>query len=163
MGFYGIGVLGTILWGLAWGFLGDALGFKPEGPAMLLLFVPVFVAGLLALTALSLRRRAVDRERRWLAGLPFAVDGYESTLCNGYKAAKLTFSVRHEHQLPASSLLLDLTCAVWPRAKQQDGTIGVNVSWSDSDYWGGRSLRRAFHRLVDRVLLPLHAKHARDD
>jgi hypothetical protein len=161
LGFYGIGVLGMLPWGFLCAWCFESCKVQPEWTFVPALLVPVVVAGVLALIARLTRRRSAARERAWLAGLPFSVERYEDMLYHGDKAARLIFSVRYGQKAPAPSLLADLTGAVFPRSQLQGETIAVNFgSAYDSDFWGGRLLRKTFHRLVERVLLPLHAKHA---
>jgi hypothetical protein len=133
----------------------------PDTTAKIFLPIPVVVGTLLVmLYARFAVRRAVRREGRWAASLPFAVTGYLECLGSDYgdneRAMYLTF--QFDGELPAA--LRDILASDGGDWKVSGGVAardpGPRTAFREDH---NRKVVRWFHKFVAHQLLPLHGKY----
>jgi hypothetical protein len=150
--------------------VGDSLALPLGIPGLALL-----VAGLaLASTATRASPAQVEAERAWPSSLPFRLEGYFEVLAH-HSEAQCGLDVELQWQSAAAAPGDDLLLAAWAahdRGARIHGRSGDTVTVRSSSIASpGQQMRTltvyrntklpAFvHGLVDRVLVPLHRRHA---
>jgi hypothetical protein len=133
----------------------------PDATAKVFLPIPPVVGtALVLLLAPVMCRRAVAREARWAASLPFAVTGYLDCLGSYYgeneRCMYLAFAFAGE---PPAALrdILAADGGEWTVA----GTLATRDRGPKTTFREdhNRKVVRWFHALVRHQLMPLHAKH----
>jgi hypothetical protein len=124
---------------------------------------PVFlVATAIIKLAPRFCRRAVERERAFIASLPFAVKQYEDCLGDYHRRneSEVTLILEFAGDRPEHALLVDVLKADGGEWKSRgDKLVRQNGPQSFFREDDNRKVVRWFHKLVREQLLPLHAKY----
>ena len=119
-------------------------------------------------------RTRVAAERAWAASLPFAMRGYFELLAEKPDlACQLVIELQWEPGRAPTLEIVQGVLGVWDTGANawacEGETVGIRSGtlvcgyFPQSDIWEPRPTRRLVarvHRLVDRVLVPLHRSHA---
>lgn len=125
-------------------------------------FVPSVVAGFAAIF-IVLRARAEDalaRERRWVEGLPFPMEGWFDVIAAEPESGKMQARLYFEHEEPDAELLRGLVGVADGRLLQATGHIvqspEIEVRDDETDALSNGGYLRWQRKLVREVLIPLH-------
>lgn len=132
-------------------------GFGLFGAGMVLAIAPMF------LLRPTLARRALVREKTWLLGLPFAVEGWLEVISAPPRDTKIIATLHFREAAPDKRTLEGLAALVGATANPGLARVALtsrelSVDGGDSDDHNGNLLAWQ-HALVKRVALPLHAAH----
>jgi hypothetical protein len=135
-----------------------------ETPATVAFFVlpvaPVVGTALVMLAAPAMCRRAVAREARWAASLPFAVTGYLDCLGSYYDHNERCMYLAFAFEGEPPAALRDILAAdggTWTvEAALATRDPGLTTRFKEDH---NRKVVRWFRTLVRQQLLPLHAKY----
>ena len=126
--------------------------FLPIPALLLTLFLLLYVAPRMC-------RRALERERAWIASLPFVVTGYEKCLGDSYSDNQSLVSLHCvfvDRVAPGLAEILAADGGTWTvnhgKATRKDG---IRSEWREDN---NRKVVRWFHKLVQEQLLPVHAR-----
>jgi len=123
--------------------------YLPTGLATL-----AIAAALAVIILLSKRvvRRAAAAERRWAAALPFALEGHLGYYGTGFGIFELTF----DKDAPDEQTLASLVAGVPGLVFDDRARARIRLDRIDT---GAHARCTEFHRIVDKLLLPMHGRY----